>query len=282
MNKVGRVWRGAALVAVAVLVAMTPASASNWDIDLTSLKFMGGSFDPANSITACGVTGYTPVEQGFLDGYSDAYDGGLLIEYDNNDFADLDGVGNWANNSLKVGPTPLGILQVSRTDTALKGGAILRSLIAFKNPTASQEAGMIRVTSDFGSDTTTSYNLDSSGDNVITLDDRWMITSDDPVGYPDSDPLNTTVLYGKGDVRTKSNNTTGGDGNTCLTSTMNIWVPANSTRYILLFAEMHPSTQYGSLDAEADAKAYNKVGLNEQLLAGLKPGVRAKVLNFDL
>jgi hypothetical protein len=55
-------------------------------------------------------------------------------------------------------------------------------------------------------------------------------------------------------------------------------VPAGSTRYFLLFAQVHLLTS----DAETDAAAFDSVTSSSALVAGIGAHVRSKILNWKL
>jgi hypothetical protein len=65
---------------------------------------------------------------------------------------------------------------------------------------------------------------------------------------------------------------------------MSIWfryrvqVPAGSTRYLLLFAQVHTDTNA----AETDATAFNSVTSSSDLVEGIGSKVRSKIVNWNL
>jgi hypothetical protein len=61
---------------------------------------------------------------------------------------------------------------------------------------------------------------------------------------------------------------------------MKVTVPPKSTRYLMVFLQMHdPSSPTPALN---DAQKFNKRGLSAALLKGLSSGQKANILNWDL
>jgi hypothetical protein len=278
-----RKWIQAVTIAVPLIMAAQVAWAVPAEIDEVTL--VGDRFtlwDPENHTSACeSDTGYSAVDDGEILGGAverdDAYDAGLMLIVGAETFQDSNDFGNLVTEkqSLKVGPEPLAGLQVSRTDRALTSPA-LRSLIKLRNNGASTTVDIV-WDSNLGSDSSEEVRASSNGDTTHQLRDRWVISSDDET--EPEDPVLTHVLFGKSNPREKTAEIIEApDGTGCFTVGFSVRVPGNSIRYLLLFTEMNRT----NAGAANKAGKYDDANLNRNLLAGLRPSVRNRILNWDL
>jgi hypothetical protein len=214
------------------------------------------------------------------DGSSDEFDGGLILLVAGAIFEDTDQSGDLVGEQLTVGPTKLEGLRVKRVETALQGSPTLRSLIKLKNKSKhNAKKRTISWESDLGSDGSEVVERTSSGDAVLTDQDRWLVFSDDTP----SDAVGTLALYGKGKGVAKSRIADPiVDQNGCVEHSIKVKVPKKSSRYLLFFTEAHDGTEDGVDEAISDAAKFNKKKPGGAVLAGVKKSVQKKVLNWDL
>ena len=190
---------GLGLTVSAVFAATAFAAPVN--IDDTDLT--GGdstTWDATNSDTAyCTTaeennTGYAPVDDGNANGSGDAFDGGMMLVIGNKTFEDRNNEGSLKGQTLKVGPDPLGSVDVTVKATALQGSPTLQVLYGFKNRKDHQISPDAIIESNLGSDDTgTAIAGTSSGDEKFKNIDRWIVTEDTDL---EDGPV-THVLYGK-------------------------------------------------------------------------------------
>jgi hypothetical protein len=280
------------LMVVGGLITAVAAVAATVPIAGTKLHSNHGAavWDPYNSGIAYCMSNtapvYTPVADGKITSprtASDAFDYGLnlFLAADNLPlvaFVDPDDNGNRKAQTLRVGPTNLAGLQVSRTDSGLPGSPTLRDLIKLRNPNAGAFNGKLVLDTNLGSDGSTVVIKTSSGDTTVTTGDRWTVTAD-ALTQP-GDPPVTIVYYGKGAVRSKPTQLIHTPGNTsdCATTQFHVRVPGHSTRYMLIFAEMHSSNN----GAVASTDKFNNKHLSSALLKGISSSVQKDILNWDL
>ena len=70
---------------------------------------------------------------------------------------------------------------------------LVRSLYSFTNPTGTTNSYTFRWEVNLGSDSATTVQMTSSGDGLVDLADRWLVSTDNNSG----DLVNTLVRYGK-------------------------------------------------------------------------------------
>ncbi len=258
------------------------------DTDLT-----GGdatTWDATNSDTAYCTpaeennTGFAPVDDGTANGSGDAFDGGMMLVIGNKTFEDGNDQGSLKGQTLKVGPDPLGSVDVTVKATALQDSPTLQVLYGLKNSKDHQISPEAIIGSNLGSDDTgTAIAGTSSGDEKFKNVDRWIVTEDTDL---EDGPV-THVLYGKQANGFDDIVATPGKG--CddspqqykdgVAASYSLKIPAHSTRYLLAFAEMHESDTGAALD---DVKKFNDAKLSKKLLKGITGKVQSKILNWDL
>jgi hypothetical protein len=279
-----RKWIQAVGIAVPLLVSAQVVWAIPVNVNMVILQGARlTAWDTSNDASGCeSDSGYSPVQDGTIgagdDEQSDAYDGGLVLMVGDETFVDADGIGDYGTKkqSLKVGPDTLEGLKVTRTDRALATSPTLRSLIKLRNPGPAQ-TWEIMWDSNLGSDGDEEVRASSDGDTTYELGDRWVVSSDHAT--EPSDPVLTHVLFGKSDPREKTAEIIEPpDGTGCFTVRFSVRVPADSTRYLLLFTEMNTNNQ----GAENKAGKFNDKNLNDKLLKNISTQVRNQVLNWDL
>jgi hypothetical protein len=163
---------------------------------------------------------------------------------------------------------------------------LARILVAFTNPSASAVTVPVRVPVNYGSDGGTILRHTSSGDTNLTVDDRWLVTSDSGP----SDPVNTSIFYGPGQVATPVQSyvqhvfsCAGTEG---VGATFDLNVPAGTTQGLMFFAGLADITTEQNTVAGAIANAALFDDPPAMIAAGLLSnlGIIAsnQIVNWDL
>lgn len=212
---------------------------------------------------------------------ADAVDNGLLLFVNNQIFV-APGSVDITGSTLTTGTVNLSGLDVSVQFYADQTQPVLRTVVTFTNPTNAPISVPISWATNVGSNTATTVQATSSGDTSFSIGDRWIITDDTPTG---GDPANTFVLFGPGSptVGLSSVSQTVYDfsitaGTEGILANYDITIPAHSTRSLLFFNGINPS----SSDAQSFSSTYDSVSALESstLLTGLSDEQRAQVLNW--
>jgi hypothetical protein len=281
-----------ALAAVAWAAPVTLPEATDNDLNLESVG--DAHFDisqPGNYNDDCALGDVGDAEDniGFSsgsdvtspDGDSDTFDGGLVLAVGDTIFEDSDQTGDLVGQQITVGPETVAGLRVKRTETALQGSPTLRSLIKLKNNKKKAVKRELIWDSDLGADESEVVWASSTGDEVLSDEDRWMVFADSETSP--SDAVGTFALYGKGKGVKKTqvfNPVT--DEDSCISFSINVRVPKKSSRYLLFFTEVHDNGEDGADLAASDAAKFNTKKPGSGVLAGLKKSVKKKVVNWDL
>lgn len=212
-------------------------------------------------------------------GASDAFDGGLVLTVGGRAFADFDGSGDLTGEQLRVGPTGLAGVRVTRVDRGLPGSPTLRSLVSLKNTKQRTVRRTVVLGSALGSDSSTGVVRSSSGDFGLDISDRWAITSDDPVGGSPSDPPITFVHYGKGRVlKPVAASLVPSNSDSFVFVAYRVRLGSKQTRHLLFYTELGD----GHADAIQRTTKFNSKRLNGALKNGIAKKVQRKILNWDL
>ncbi|MEA2521566.1 MAG: hypothetical protein QOI81_1212 [Actinomycetota bacterium] len=178
-------------------------------------------------------------------------------------------------DTVSAGPTKMSGLAVGVKETNIDTGQVLRMLMSLKNRSSKNISTSFVLDTALG-DNGPGERIDStsSGDKVLTVADRWIVTRNSS----GTDATPTLVFYGRGNVTTKVAAVTKQPEDVgCTTVKMKVRIPANSTRYLMFFASVHAHGDEAA--AENDASAFHSVGMGSPLLAGLSVKVCSKVLN---
>lgn len=223
---------------------------------------------------------YTPVDNGFTRNDDDAFDGGVLMLVNGRSFVDLDGNGNLVGRQLTVGPQKLGGFKIRRIDRALGTSPTLRSLISIKNPKRKAKRVRVTVENDYGADDDEVVRASSRAPRrSYTRGDKWVVIADDAVSP--SDAIVTHAFFGKGAEERVARVPNGiGNADSCLNVRYRIRVPAKSKRFLMLFTQLHGADQVSR--AKDRARKLGKTKLPKRFKKGLKKGVKARILNWDL
>jgi hypothetical protein len=299
MSSRGRTVAVAALTGLLCLALAAPASAAAIDdVELTGAEgtiwdaegdyTYGTSGGPCTGVD--GTTqeeGFTPADDGENDFTSDAFDGGLYLMVNGDAFGAGIEDGPLSGQQLKVGPDQMSGVRITRIERALQSSPTLRSLIRFRNGTNSGKNLRVVWDSAMGADTEEETRASSNAPNgVHTRADRWITTSDDADSGDLSDPPVVFSYFGpnaRERVRrvtfaAEDDDPANGVGEACIAVRFNITIPAKSTRYMLFFTDMAQSNS----DARNQANKFDHAGLGPKLLRDIGPGVRNRVLNWNL
>jgi MYXO-CTERM domain-containing protein len=163
----------------------------------------------------------------------------------------------------------------------------------FENPTDVAIDTAVAIPVNLGSDQQTTIEMTSSGNQILTTEDRWIVTSNnelpDPLLSPNlSEPVNTTVLYGTGSPQSIPTFTTtsvfdcfGPEG---IGAVFDISVPPMSTRSLMFFAglgsiEGTGNTVTGAIDS---ARQFDdNATIADSLLQNLTQTDLEEALNWD-
>lgn len=279
------------LAVLGLLIAVPVAIAAQEPITDVDLEAGGDAvFDPENDepgndtcLTADirDEDAYTPVDDGFIDGgSSDAFDSGVLLLVNGKSFVDADDNGNVTGEQIKVGPSTLSGVKVTRTDRALAASPTQRSLISFKNPKNRSKRLTVAIENDYGADDSEVVRGSAKAPNLFySKQDNWVVVADDPTSP--SDTVVTHAFFGKRANETVAKVTNGfPNADSCLNVRFSIKVPGKSKRHLMLFTQLHDSDEVPL--ARNRAKAFGKNKLGQQFRAGLSNGTERKILNWDL
>jgi hypothetical protein len=281
---------GLAVAAGLVLGLIGPASAVQQVI--ADVELNGGAatiFDPANNqpgndeclrADLLNRNAYTPVNDGSSATSSDAYDDGMILYVNGRAFVDANDSGNVTGEQIRVGPSRLSGVTVFRTDRALATSPTLRDVITFKNTTRRARTLQILIENDYGADGSEVVRATSTGPNLsFQVNDRWLLVADDPT--TPSDSLVTNAWFGRRAAERLVNVTNDvPNGDSCVGVTYRIRIPARSTKYLLLFAQLHDPADFTT--ARNHALVFDRNRLPAAFLTGLRPRVRNNVLNWNL
>jgi len=266
------------------------ASATQAPIDDVDLN--GGDttvFDPANDepgndeclrADLLNKKAYSPVDDGASANDDDAYDSGMILYVNGTTFRDDNDQGNEVGEQLKVGPRGTGGVVVTRTDRALGNSPTLRDLIAFTNNHNSARLLRIQIQNDYGADGTEVVRASGHSPGLsFQSNDRWVLVADDAT--TPSDALVTNAWFGRGAAKRVVNVTNDiPDGDSCVGVSYRLKIPAGTTRYLMLFAQLHDADAVA--DAKADAQVFDREHLPNGFLVGLSGKVKNRVLNWNL
>ena len=184
--------------------------------------------------------------------------------------------------SLVSGPVTMSGVRVTVHYDGMIGSDTLRTNVGLANATGSPKTITVTVATNVGSDAQTLVAGTSSGDTLFTAADRWVVTSRN--GGPPFALVDTHVLYGPGAAVPAGAvyNTTFKCGESPTPNSQgvradfHVTIPANSTRRLLFFNQIHQTSDV----ALTDAAVFNAEPVG--LLAGMTNNELGQVLNWVL
>jgi len=206
---------------------------------------------------------------------SDAFD--QVLFFINN--TQVGGVATQVGNGAVFAAQTIAGLNTQLRWDVLATEATARGYLSLANPGGTPVTVTVDYLTNFGSDGGTVIRGSSSGDAVLALGDRWVVSSD---GSPTTgDPVNTTVLWGGAppvQPNAISNTVFSCAGTEGSRATYSITIPAGATQALLFFQRLSDS----DVTAIATATNFDNVVAGSPLLAGLSGAQTAAVQNFAL
>lgn len=200
----------------------------------------------------------------------DAFDGALELLVDDVSYGEPDCTGTCTytvditdSGSDVVVTAPaesLSGLDVAVQQRYYAGGDLARVIAGFGNPTGAPITVEAAFFSDYGSDSDTVLEADSSGDAAVTVADNWFVTGDDG-SY---DPVVGTAFWGPAATLAPSTELIGDDGEFYTDESLIVYdltVPAGETVYLGAFVTI--AGYEGALDDDVAAD-----GLAAAVVAG--------------
>lgn len=232
------------------------------------------------------------LDTAFLSGNANtALDTSYTLWLDNQQFTAAEPVTATAN-SLTIGPVITAGLSVQLQFQALGDRPALRALISLHNPGASDVTRSVRIVNNVASNNLTIIpdGGTSSGDSLLTVQDRWVVTSEDR--QPLLNPVNVHVFAGPGSPPTPPAAVAtrvfldppgeldpGSTGLNGVDVTFNLTIPAGATRRLLLFHQLASSNESALTEATRFSAFWRK---SEPLLGGLSQIEMSEVVNWAL
>ncbi len=254
----------------------TGYGSTRWDIsnngDNGTGPFGSGGYGSLPGLVINEATSASNASDAFDNAYQ-IYVNGTIVS---SSTADLTGT------TLTVGPLSMAV-DVTVQYHFFTDKSLGRIMAFLHNPTGSPVDVTVQVPVNFGSDSGTILRDTSSGDLIVTTEDRWIVTSDSGP----SDPVNTTVMYGLGASVIPTSytelvcNCSARNG---LGATFNVSVPAGATRSLMFFAGLGditgtPNTISGAINAAV--ALFDAVELDPSLLAGLSAEQQSDIVNWN-
>jgi hypothetical protein len=241
--------------------------------------------NPAVTASYVSSTGFCLAEAEMTvgtDNQSDWIDSAFGVAVDGVMFANPDGTVDLTGDTVTTDTAAVSGVD-AKVEMAFSVGrpGVLRVLYSFTNDTASPVTKSIAIGGNLGSDGSTTAQWSADGDATIEATDGWYISSDNVMvgGDTGSDPIFTLARFETGaDVIPVGVVPGGGDDN--FSEIFDLDIPANSTRRILIFAEMSQTLT----EAKASAASFNTAAAmsGEGLFSGLSNTERAEVVNFNV
>lgn len=163
------------------------------------------------------------------DGTSDAFDGAAGLSIDASPFPGLrEGLTVGDGREIVFGPVPIAGLEVARRVFISPSHPFARFLEVLENPGENDLAVTVEIATDLGSDLATVVVATSDGDQLVSPEDRWLVTDDEDAEA--GDPAIVHFLAFQGGALPPA---TASLANGAVTFTFEIVVPAGETGAIL-------------------------------------------------
>lgn len=229
----------------------------------------GGSCNSGAVGSGAGISDAALPENG------DAFDNAGLLWINN---VQVGGVATISGNRVDFASPTIDGLNVALRHDVLVTTPVARILLTLTNPSGSAINVPVDYATNFGSDESTIIRATSSGDTSFTVADRWVISSET---LNDTDPVNTTVLWGgTPQVTPQSVSTTVFDcaDTDGALARFQVSVPAGGSVSLLFFQRIDQTTA----NATAASSAFDNVVAGSPLLDGLTPAQFANVVNYNI
>lgn len=270
----------AAPVDVSTVPNITPGFGStNWDLDNAGGTDSGAPFS-GNCNNSGGLNINDATSPG---GDSDAYDDAWQI-YINGTIFNAGNIVDLTGTTVTAGPVTMSGLNVTVEYFFSTTAGVGRIRPIFQNPTGSPITVTVEVPVNYGSDSSTVYEMTSSGDATVTTADRWVVSSQGSTGE-----YNTVVWYGPGTPAVTPGSYTTTVFNCASTpgigATFSVTVPAGATRSLVFFAGLGAITSTTDSLAGAISAAVTfdspLASLPAEWLTGLDATEISQTLNWE-
>jgi Ca2+-binding RTX toxin-like protein len=200
------------------------------------------------------------------NGTIDAYDGGLILSGFPN-FTTAQTEDN--DREVVIGPATVNGVEVTRKIYVPADQSFARFLEIVTNTSSSTVNFTVNLNTNLGSDSQTTLVETSSGDNIFTPEDDWLVTDDFNGG---GDPTLLHVLAGEDAIQPNAVSLSGDS----LNYQYNLTLQPGETQIVMHFAAQNPD------QATALAKAPALTALELDALAGISEEERQQVVNFSI
>ncbi len=208
-----------------------------------------------------------------LDGSANAYDSAMRLIVGTHSFPNFSHAlaREDKGREIVIGPDNYGSLKINRKIFVPKDDAFVRYLDIFENTGTSELTYTVRILTDLGANTSTSYVTTSSGDSGFTVGDNYILTDDaDGTGTP-----TTVQVFSGANAKIEPYLvSTNAPGNDDIEVQFRLVIPAGERMILMHFASQSPDR------ATALASAEHLYNLNGSTLAGLSDDERKDIVNF--
>ena len=203
----------------------------------------------------------------------DAYDGAYYLAVNGQSFPCFSvGIDLTAGREVRIGPTALGPLVVTRRIFVPAAGGYVRFLDEVRNESDIEMTVPIDIAGYLGSSWQTRIVVDPSA-----VESRYAVTADS-LSAPDDPPL--AHVFFDGDAASLAPSSTFfRDGYSWIDEHWGLTIPAGETRSLLTFAVQRPRDGTAAAQAQAESLSHKT---EPEMLLGLSAPERARVRNFTL
>lgn len=252
-------------------VVVAGGGSSNWTVRDDS-----GTTNGLPSGGTCNTGTQAAMSDANIPSHGDAFDEGMMYWVNN---TPVGGALTQAGNTVTFAGQTISGLSVALRYDILTTEATARSYLALTNSTGAAITVPVNYATNLGSDSGTIFLNTSSGDAVVTVADKWIVSADNAT--TPSDAVNTTVLFsGSPAIVPSSVSTTVFDcaSTPGVLATYSVTVPAGSTVAIANFQRLDATIAA----ANAAAPAFNNIASTSPLLAGLSAAQLGAIRNLGI
>jgi len=212
---------------------------------------------------------------------TDAYDGAFIMSVNGTIFKDPTGTVDLTGTTLTSNTRVMAGLTVGEQFFFDPATPTVRAVYSYTNPSGAPITATIQWGHNLGSDANTIIVTTSSGDNILTVADRWLITAPAPPPAPvQNDPTLSFVRYGPGTVLMPSSTPLTPGPNDKYADQYTVTVPAGQTRRLMFFGQL--SQNNPSAIASIGTFNSNATLQSAGLLAGLTAQQQSEIVNWSL
>ena len=261
---------------LATTIALNSSEGSRWffsDIRTTNNGLPSGG-NCSESVPGSGAS----VQDAWLGPQLDAFDLAAMYWVNNTQVGGL--ISAPTSSSIVYSPVNIADLNVQLKYELVGSSATLRVFLTLENQTSADISVPVVYATNFGSDHVTYVEATSSGDQVFSASDRWLITYDAVISV--DEPVNTTVLFGP-DSPIVTPSSVSQTVFTCAgtqgaQATFDLIVPAGETVALMMFQQLNTLPRL----AVPAADIFDITpGTDSDLLAGLTDDDLSNVVNWN-